>query len=412
MQKLTGGLSKFILRMVEDPGDSEEIRLQKTILVGGSFMVVTSSTVWGLAYFYFREPLAGAISFTYSAVTLLSLVHLFATHRHRFFMLFQLLMGLFLPFVQLVVLGGFANSGAVILWSMITPLGVSLLYEKPRLVRWWLAFLILLFLGGLTEPYLRSANNLPATFINGLFILNIAVVSAIAMVTIRYFVETKNKTLALLAREEQKSENLLLNILPKEIAVILRDENRIIADLYDGASILFADIVGFTPLTTSMAPEEMIKLLDEVFSYFDSLVEKYDVEKIRTMGDSYMVASGVPRVRPDHAQSLALLALEMRDYVKNRVEAGLQPLVFRIGINSGPVVGGVIGKKKFVFDLWGDAVNIASRMESQGIPGEIQVSAATYELLKEHFVLHSRGAIPVKGKGEMTTWLLAGVKEV
>jgi adenylate cyclase len=410
MLKLTVGLSRFIIKKVEAPDDSEEIRLQKTILIGSSFMVVTATIIWGLAYIYFREPLAGAISLSYSVVTLISLMQLFATHRHRFYMGLQLWMGLLLPFIQMLVLGGFANSGGVILWSVISPLGISLLYENPRLGRWWLAFIILLFIAGLAEPFLRPTNNLPGALINGLFILNIAAVSTIALVTIRYFIDRKNKTLIQLRLEEQKSENLLLNILPIEIAAILRNENRIIADHYDSVSILFADIVGFTSLTARMAPVDLIKLLDEVFSYFDSLVEKYDVEKIRTMGDSYMVAAGVPRQCPNHAHALALMALDMRDYIQKRSATGLHPLVLRIGINSGPVVGGVIGRKKFVFDLWGDVVNIASRMESQGIPGAIQVTAATYELLKERFVLKPRGSIAVKGKGEMPTWLLAGTK--
>jgi len=412
MLKLIVGVFNYFTNKAMDQDDSDEIRLQKTVLVGGSFMIMAASIAWGFAFIYFREPLAGAISLIYSIVTFLGLVHLFAFHRHSFFMGFQLLMGLFLPFIQMLVLGGFADSGAVILWSMISPLGVSLIYENPRLGRWWLSFLILLVIGGLSEPYLRAANNLPAAFITSLFILNLAAVSTIALVTIHYFIDQKNKTLTQLRQEEQKSERLLLNILPKEIAAILRNENRVIADHYDGASILFADIVGFTPLTARMSPVEMINLLNEVVSYFDSLVEKYDTEKIRTIGDNYMVAAGVPRTRPDHAHVLARMALDMRDYVKSRTAAGLQPLEFRIGINSGPVVGGVIGRKKFVFDLWGDAVNIASRMEAQGIPGEIQVTAATYELLKDRFILKPRGTITVKGKGDMFTWLLAGLKQV
>jgi guanylate cyclase len=169
-------------------------------------------------------------------------------------------------------------------------------------------------------------------------------------------------------------------------------------------------MVNFTPLSASMAPVEMVNLLNEVFSYFDSLVEKYDVEKIRTIGDSYMVAAGVPRVRLDHAQALARMALDIQAYIHNDPTCVEHKLDFRIGINSGPLIAGVIGRKKFIYDLWGDAVNTASRMESHSTPGKIQITRETYERIKDEFVCEPRGKIQVKGKGEMETWFLVGVK--
>ncbi len=185
--------------------------------------------------------------------------------------------------------------------------------------------------------------------------------------------------------EQQKSENLLLNILPPEIARVLKNENRIIADHIEQASILFADVVNFTPMSASMSPTELVSLLDEIFSQFDTLVDKYNLEKIKTIGDCYMVASGVPRPRPDHAQALACLALDMQEYVSQNEIQGHQ-LQFRIGINSGPVVAGVIGRRKFSYDLWGDAVNTASRMESHGAGGTIQITRSTYELIQHEFL--------------------------
>jgi guanylate cyclase len=219
-----------------------------------------------------------------------------------------------------------------------------------------------------------------------------------------YFVGQKNLF-------QQKSETLLLNILPKEIAAILKNESRTIADHYNEASVLFADMVGFTPLSAQLPPVEMVELLNEVFSFFDSLLDKYDVEKIRTIGDSYMVASGVPRGRPDHAQALAHMALEMRDYVASHTFRNGQCVSFRIGINSGSMIAGVIGRRKFVYDVWGDAVNIASRMESHGLGGAVQITQTTYELIKDEFVCEPRGTVHVKGKGEMEVWLVKSVKE-
>jgi len=261
------------------------------------------------------------------------------------------------------------------------------------------------------QLYLRPNNHLPGPIVTAFFVMNLAAVSGIVLFTLIYFIGKKNETLGLLRSEQEKTESLLLNILPREIAAILKNDNRTIADHFGGARILFADLVGFTPLTAQMAPVEMVNLLSEIFSYFDSLVEKYDLEKIRTIGDNYMVAAGVPRPRPDHAQALARMALDMIEYLRLFPLRDGRRIEFRIGINSGPVVGGVIGRKKFVYDLWGDAVNIASRMESQGVAGRIQVTQATYELIREQLICEPRGAVVLKGRGEMNTWFLTGSKE-
>ena len=261
-------------------------------------------------------------------------------------------------------------------------------------------------LSGLLQPYARLGNNLSPVTVTAFFVLNIGVISAIAVILLYYFVGQKNVLFALLRREQEKSDNLLLNVLPKEIAVILKNESRTIADKIEAVSVLFADVVGFTPLSAEMAPAEMVELLNEVFSYFDSLVAQYDLEKIRTIGDNYMVVAGAPRPRSDHAQALAQMALDMRDYCNDRLLRPGRPLAFRIGINSGPVMAGVIGRTKFHYDVWGDVVNTASRMESHGLPGKIQVTQATYELINSEFICEPRGLVSVKGKGDMNTWYL------
>jgi class 3 adenylate cyclase len=214
----------------------------------------------------------------------------------------------------------------------------------------------------------------------------------------------------IIEQERQKSDELLLNILPRQISEQLKSSGGTLAQRFEQASILFADIVGFTMLSARMGPEETLGLLNRVFSFFDSLVDKYDLEKIRTIGDNYMVSSGAPRPRPDHAQALARLALDMQAYLQGRPAENGREVSFRIGINSGPVIGGVIGRKKFVYDLWGDPVNLASRMESQGVPGKIQISEATYALIKDEFACEPRGVLAIKGKGEMGTWFLMGEK--
>lgn len=211
--------------------------------------------------------------------------------------------------------------------------------------------------------------------------------------------------------EKRKSEKLLLNVLPKSIVEQLKRVEGSLAKQFDAATILFADIAGFTPLSAQLQPLEVITFLNQVFSCFDRLVEKYNLEKIKTIGDAYMVAGGLPVPRGDHADAIAQIALEMQESIAPLQKETQRDFKIRIGINTGAVVAGVIGQKKFIYDLWGDAVNVASRMEALGEPGKIQVSQETYEQLKDKFYLEKRGAIAVKGKGEMTTYWLLGKKE-
>lgn len=206
---------------------------------------------------------------------------------------------------------------------------------------------------------------------------------------------------------QQQSESLLLNILPKTIAEQLKQSTDAIAEHFDEVSILFSDIVGFTPLSARLSPIDLVKLLNEMFSKFDKLAEKYQLEKIKTIGDAYMVAAGLPVQRKNHAQAIAEMALDMQGSIQQFSLENREEFQIRIGIHSGPVVAGVIGKKKFIYDLWGDTVNVASRMESSGIPGKIQITGDTYELLKDRYVVEKRGQIFVKGKGDMITyWLI------
>jgi guanylate cyclase len=392
-----------VSRIGADPNDDDDIRLQKSLLVVCAFPFMLAGVAWGLLYISSNEPLAGSIPLSYAFISLLSILYFGRTRQYRFFRFSQLTLILLLPFFLMVALGGFINSSAVILWSLICPLG-ALLFDEPRHApRWFLAFAILVVLSGFLQPYARLANNLSLVLVIFFFVINLVGVGSLVFMMVFYFVGQKNMF-------QQKSESLLLNILPKEIAAILKNESRTIADHYQEASVLFADMVGFTPLSAQLPPVEMVELLNEVFSFFDSLLDKYGVEKIRTIGDSYMVASGVPRGRPDHAQALARMALDMRDYISTHTFRNGQRVSFRIGINSGSMIAGVIGRRKFVYDVWGDAVNVASRMESHGLGGAVQITQSTYELIKDEFVCEPRGTVNVKGKGEMEVWLVKSAK--
>lgn len=212
-----------------------------------------------------------------------------------------------------------------------------------------------------------------------------------------------------LQMEQEKSERLLLNILPKPIADRLKQGQRVIADSFSEVTVLFADIVDFTRLSAQMSPTELVALLNEIFSTFDRLAQQHALEKIKTIGDAYMVVGGLPTPRQDHAEAIAEMALDMQREIQFKVENG-EPIRIRIGIHTGPVVAGVIGTRKFSYDLWGDTVNTASRMESHGLSGGIQVTATTYERLRDKYLFKKRGMIQVKSKGEMMTFLLLGRK--
>jgi class 3 adenylate cyclase/PAS domain-containing protein len=210
--------------------------------------------------------------------------------------------------------------------------------------------------------------------------------------------------------EKEKTERLLLNMLPQSVARKLKQGARTLAEAYPEATILFADLVDFTQLASRVSPKELVYLLNELFSAFDQLTEKHGLEKIKTIGDAYMVAGGLPVPTPDHAEAIAEMALDMMRFVEGFNARRHTTLSLRTGIHTGPVVAGVIGTKKFNYDLWGDTVNTASRMESHGLPGHIHVTQATYERLRGKYVFTGRGRIPIKGKGEMDTWLLEGRK--
>jgi adenylate cyclase len=212
----------------------------------------------------------------------------------------------------------------------------------------------------------------------------------------------------LLVAEQDRSERLLLNVLPAPVADRLKRDEAVIADRFPEVTVLFADLVDFTRSSDQSSPERVVQVLNDLFTAFDRLARRHGLEKIKTIGDAYMVAGGLPEPRPDHAQAVAEMALAMREEASRHADPAGQPLQVRIGIDTGPVVAGVIGTTKFSYDLWGDTVNTASRMESSGVPGCIQVTERTYRRLRDRYRFERRGPVQVKGKGELVTWFLVG----
>jgi guanylate cyclase len=312
------------------------------------------------------------------------------------------------PTLSMIPLGGFLDSGGVGFWGILAPLGALVFSDVRSAARWYVAWVVVFLGSGIAGELLDRSSGVPQWFTSTMLALNIAVGGTIVFTLLAVFASQRRNALAALRVEQAKAESLLLNILPRSIADKLKAETQTIADQFSSASILFADVVDFTPLSERLPPTEVVGLLDHLFSHFDTLAERYELEKIKTIGDCYMVAAGVPTPRPDHARALALMALDMQGAMRSVGEMGHLGLALRVGINSGPVVAGVIGRKRFLYDLWGDAVNTASRMESHGTSGRIQITRATKELLEDEFVCEPRGTIPVKGKGDVETWYLVG----
>ena len=396
-----------LARIGADPGDDEELRHQKSLLVLLAVLVLPVSVVWGTIYLAFGSPV-GVLPFVYFAVSIGSLVLFARNGDFRMLLVIQLVNILLTTSLGQMFVGGFLASGGVAVWGILAPLGALVFLPVPRAIRWFVAFVLVFLVTGIAGEVLFEDADLPAWFNSAMLALNIIGAGAIAFTLLASFANQRNAALSALRIEQDRSETLLTNILPSSIADRLKAANETIADHFDSASVVFADVVDFTPLAQRLAPDEVVGILDRMFSGFDTLVERHGLEKIKTIGDCYMAAAGVPEPSPDHARRAALLALDMREAVATSNAGNGFDLELRIGINSGPLIAGVIGHKRFLYDLWGDAVNTASRMESQSTPGEIQMTRETYELLKDEFDCTPRGTIQVKGKGEMETWYLVG----
>jgi len=382
-------------RIGVDPSESSDAALQRRLLVIMSVGTLPLTLLWSVIYFAAGARLAAAAPAVYSIVTPINTALLGWTRNVVLYRFIQLLMTLVLPWLVMVSLGGFKSSSVVIIWAALCPLVSLLVEELHRTLVWIVGFVLLLIVSAFLQPHL-TPSELPEALVIWFFVLNLGAVIAIAFALLYYFVGQRNFF-------QQRSETLLLNILPKEISEALKTDRTAIAAHYDSVSVLFADVVEFTPMAATMPPLHLVGLLNEVFQCLDDLVEKYELEKIKTIGDCYMVAAGVPRERSDHAIALVRFALDMREAAASRT-FGDRKLAFRIGINSGPVVAGVIGRKKFTYDLWGAAVNMASRMESHGESGAIQITCNTYDLVKDQFECESRGTIKVKGTDAMEVW--------
>ena len=388
-----------------DLNDTDEIRLEKfaAFLVAGSCCL--AAIVWtAMYYIVFGWGLTTLLPLSFAILVGFSLFISHITKNHKYAIYTQIICILYIPtFIQWSI-GGVFDSGFVLAWAFLGPICALMFFPVRKSIPWFLLFLLNVVITVILNDFFVSRGQVVSEDTRLVFfIMNLSISSIVIYIFASYYV-------AAAVRERDNANKLLLNILPKEIASILKKKEGTIADRHESASVLFADIVGSTPLFSNLDPGEVVNWLNEIFSMFDNLVDKYGLEKIKTIGDNYMVASGVPTPRPDHAQALAHFALDMLACLKDIPARNKKQIEFRVGINSGPLVAGVIGKRKFQYDLWGDTVNVASRMESHGEVGKVHISKASFKLLKDDFDCLPRGSIPIHGKGTMETWYLISQK--
>jgi guanylate cyclase len=408
------GLARAIRRLAAlgtTPEDSEDERLRKATVVLASSLMATMAIVWVATYWSLGLWRSGAIPLAYQVACVVLLAVFARTKRFAPYRTIHLAMWLVLPLLLQASLGGFRPSSAVALWSLTAPLGALLLSDGTRrATSWFIAFVAAIVVLGALESQLPGEGDVPTSVVVTFFVLNVLGVSTTIYLVLRYFISERERILGALRAEQERSERLLLNVLPAPIAARLKQSPGVIADAYDDVTVLFADIVGFTSFADSRSAPEVVAVLNRLFCAFDELADDHGLEKIKTIGDAYMVVAGLPVARTDHEDAIAAMALDMCNEVERfRRETGID-LAIRVGIDSGPAVAGVIGRRKFSYDVWGTTVNMASRMESHGVASGIQVTQRVYERLRDRYAFRERGVIDVKGRGPTVTYLLTGVR--
>lgn len=397
--------------------DTQEDKLRSSLLIFACAFMNFAVMFWLAIYWLMGQSYSTNIPLAYQAVSLGSLVYYLKTKNFAAFRFIQLSLFLFAPFVMQWSVGSSVTSSGVTIWALLAPVGAVVVAGWRESIPWFIAYIVLTSVSGFFDYFLGIGytGGLELKTIGVFFALNFAAMSSILYFLVRYFVlETEkikdklDKQHALLLEEQHKSENLLLNVFPVSIAQRLRDKQTLIADGHPDVTVMFADISNFTQMTEQMAPQQMVGLLNKIFSWFDSMTDKYHLEKIKTIGDAYMVVGGLTRNRDDYVKHMVDMALEMQEFISLHPDLAKHNMGIHIGIATGPAVAGVIGSKRFIYDVWGDAVNIASRLSDEGRKGEILLDKITHNRLHHEYSFEPPVIVDVKGKGEMAVYKLKG----
>ena len=404
---------------------SAEQKLSAEMLLFTTGFMMCATMLWLAIYWSMGYKYSMAIPFAFQACSIVTMGLYWKFRRLQAFALLQLGLILFTPFAMQWSIGNFVNSSGVSLWGLLAPVGAVTVLGTRDSVPWFFAWLFMTVLAGAFDFMLApeiagqmrvAANYVDLKTVSLFFVLNFACISAMIYALLWYFASEKNNLRALVDRsfdelhaEKERSEKLLLNILPPAIAERLKHNETNIAQGHADVTVLFADIVGFTRMTEEMSPGETVKVLNDIFSIFDELADKHGVEKIKTIGDAYMAAGGLEGGAQVHyCDAVANMALDMIRSVAAYRERTGERLQIRVGVGTGPVVAGVIGKKKFIYDMWGDTVNVAFRMAAEAPAGRVQVDPTTHRRLYNRYRFGEPFDMEIKGKGRMHVYHLIG----
>ncbi|MCM2307254.1 MAG: adenylate/guanylate cyclase domain-containing protein [Sulfuritalea sp.] len=405
-----------------EPGDSEELRLNKSLLMFATGLVSLATIIWVGIYSILGPQFSVTLPFFLQLLLAGNMLAYIKTKNFEFFRITQLGLFLFWPFVAQWTAGTIVSTSGVVLWALLAPIGAILCIGVRQSMGWFIAWVLLTFVSAAADWYLADMAmslraEVPIRTTVVFFALNFVAVATIIYLLLRMSIEENRRMQKGLEDahrqiqiEQERSEKLLLNILPGAIAERLKNSDKTIADGFADVTVMFADIVNFTQVAANMSPSQVFAMLNRIFSAFDELAESHGLEKIKTIGDAYMVAGGLNEDLSDYSAAVADMAVAMRDLLRRDFAINASHLEVRIGIGTGPIVAGVLGKKKFIYDLWGDTVNIASRITSEGVPGMIQCDTMTYHRLSASFDFHEPQTIYLKGKGNMTVYRLIGRK--
>lgn len=414
-------------RVISD-SDNERDRLNKTLAIFACGLMSFGVMLWLAIYWAMGIKFSATVPLCYLAISAGSLGLYLWNRKFALFRFIQVSLFLFVPFIMQWSIGSYVSSSGVMLWALLAPVSVMIFQGPRESMPWFFAYIVMTATSGFFDYYLGEGAQQGVTMqsIAVFFSLNFAAMSTIVYLLISYFIRQRDKLQErvdaqhrLLQLEQDKSERLLLNILPGPIADRLKEQHMTIADGFADVTVMFADIINFTQLSEEMPPKFMVTMLNEVFSHYDGLAEQRGLEKIKTIGDAYMVAGGLDlhhrydaehKPAADYTTAICDLALDMRDYMNTQSGVKRSRLQIHVGIGTGPVVAGVIGMKKFIYDLWGDTVNIASRVTAEATAGMILVDHTTYRRVRHSFEFEGPHTISVKGKGEVTVFRLISRK--
>jgi class 3 adenylate cyclase len=403
------------LGMAANAAELQADKSNKNLLIVTAAFMNFAVVLWLAIYWLMGLDFSANVPLAYQLISVISLAHYFRTKNFEVFRFIQFGLFLFAPFVMQWSLGSSVTSSGVTLWALLAPIAALVVCSWREAIPWFFAYIVLTIVSGVFDYFLGVGydGGVPMKTIGVFFAMNFAVMSTIIFMLVRHFIiqmETLKTQLAeerqSLLDEQEKSERLLLGVLPGGIAKRMQNTQGVIADKHDDATVMFADLVNFTQLTEALPPEQLLGLLNTIFSGFDELAEKYGLEKIKTIGDTYMVAGGLGQNKVDYTSDIASLAYEMRDFVANHPDVAKFKLAIHIGIASGGVVSGVIWGKRFIYDLWGETVNQAHRFtKADSAESVIRVDKTTYNRVRLFYVFE-QSTTAAKRKGDVEAYHL------